>query len=298
MAITYLSMLDRQQSVFGGSGFHRAYTPYGILFNRRAPSLAYCGQLRDPSTGHYHLGNGHRTFNPRLMRFHSPDRLSPFGEGGPNAYAYCRGDPVNLSDPDGRMFRPPRQSFDITTIAPGLSGGSPNSTIDNAAIAAGVLVLQDGVLLKYMVGTEYYVRQARPFFAAEDHHRLPRTASTLEYATAFGSALTSAGTGVSGLVNRSRHQPSQMHTEINAWLTAVSTYSSGKVTGMLSEWKELYDTARNIAQAVTANGTTVAQIRDGTAARTLEQLYAQDSGRVGERARAMRRGTASSETEV
>ncbi|MEE4693607.1 RHS repeat-associated core domain-containing protein, partial [Pseudomonas alliivorans] len=40
-------------------------------------------------------------FNPVLMRFNSPDRLSPFGEGGLNAYAYCKGDPVNQVDPTG-----------------------------------------------------------------------------------------------------------------------------------------------------------------------------------------------------
>lgn len=102
MATTYLLMLDRLQSLLGGSGFRRAYTPYGVLFSGRAPSLAYCGQLRDPSTGNYHLGNGHRTFDPLLMRFHSPDRLSPFGAGGLNAYSYCMGDPVNRNDPSGR----------------------------------------------------------------------------------------------------------------------------------------------------------------------------------------------------
>ncbi|WP_434706426.1 RHS repeat-associated core domain-containing protein [Pseudomonas sp. Z1-12] len=46
-------------------------------------------------TGHYLLGNGYRAFNPGLMRFNSPDSLSPFGEGGLNAYAYSVGDPVN-----------------------------------------------------------------------------------------------------------------------------------------------------------------------------------------------------------
>jgi len=47
------------------------------------------------------LGNGYRAFNPVLMRFNSPDSLSPFGRGGLNAYAYCVGDPVNRSDPNG-----------------------------------------------------------------------------------------------------------------------------------------------------------------------------------------------------
>ena len=37
------------------------------------------------------------------MRFYSPDSLSPFSEGGLNAYCYCEGDPTNYSDPVGRM---------------------------------------------------------------------------------------------------------------------------------------------------------------------------------------------------
>jgi RHS repeat-associated protein len=65
--------------------------------------LAFNGERPDPLTGHYHLGNGYRQFNPVLMRFNSPDSLSPFSDGGKNAYAYCGGDPVNRSDPNGKF---------------------------------------------------------------------------------------------------------------------------------------------------------------------------------------------------
>lgn len=61
------------------------------------------GELCDPLTGHYLLGNGYRAYNPVLMRFNSPDSLSPFGEGGVNAYGYCQGDPLNQADPSGRL---------------------------------------------------------------------------------------------------------------------------------------------------------------------------------------------------
>jgi len=37
------------------------------------------------------------------MRFYSPDTLSPFEKGGVNAYCYCEGDPINNSDPTGRV---------------------------------------------------------------------------------------------------------------------------------------------------------------------------------------------------
>jgi RHS repeat-associated protein len=65
--------------------------------------LGFNGERPDPVTGHYLLGNGYRAFNPVLMRFNSPDSLSPFGEGGLNAYAYCTGDPVNKTDQTGHF---------------------------------------------------------------------------------------------------------------------------------------------------------------------------------------------------
>ncbi|WP_412177811.1 RHS repeat-associated core domain-containing protein [Pseudomonas coronafaciens] len=49
------------------------------------------------------MGNGYRAYNPVLMRFHSQDSLSPFGEGGLNAYAYGEGDSVNRVDPTGHI---------------------------------------------------------------------------------------------------------------------------------------------------------------------------------------------------
>lgn len=80
----------------------RAYAPYGVMNATPAPGLAFCGQYRDPLTGNYPLGNGHRFYSPNLMRFLRPDNLSPFERGGMNAYAYCLGDPVNHIDPSGQ----------------------------------------------------------------------------------------------------------------------------------------------------------------------------------------------------
>ncbi|WP_434728631.1 RHS repeat-associated core domain-containing protein [Pseudomonas soli] len=63
----------------------------------------YNGMRRDPLTGHYHAGNGYRTYDPALRRYAQPDWLSPFGEGGVNDYAHCP-DPVNLHDPSGAIM--------------------------------------------------------------------------------------------------------------------------------------------------------------------------------------------------
>lgn len=101
---TALITSDRQHSVLSasvaGHSASFAYTPYG--HRERLTSLpGFNGELADPLTGHYLLGNGYRAYSPILMRFNSPDSLSPFGEGGLNAYGYCAGDPVNRSDSSG-----------------------------------------------------------------------------------------------------------------------------------------------------------------------------------------------------
>jgi RHS repeat-associated protein len=62
------------------------------------------GYNRDIFTDLYPLGLGHRFFSTTLLRFTSPDKLSPFGQGGINSYCYCQGDPVNLSDPEGTFI--------------------------------------------------------------------------------------------------------------------------------------------------------------------------------------------------
>lgn len=76
-----------------------AYTPYG--FCARLYSLhGFNGEYLDTVVGNYLL-NSYRFYNTTLMRFHSPDDLSPFLKGGLNTYVFCVGDPINYSDPTG-----------------------------------------------------------------------------------------------------------------------------------------------------------------------------------------------------
>jgi len=102
-----LMTTDQQSSVLSAvtseQHLRMAYSPYGHHNVVDAvPGLpGFNGEQPDPVTGHYLLGNGYRAYNPVLMRFNSPDSLSPFGEGGLNAYAYCIGDPINRRDPTG-----------------------------------------------------------------------------------------------------------------------------------------------------------------------------------------------------
>ncbi|MFV3288773.1 RHS repeat-associated core domain-containing protein [Pseudomonas sp. NY11955] len=84
-----------------------AYSPYGFSSARNNLAMVgFTGERRDTQTGYYPLGHGHRLFSPALRRFIGPDELSPFASGGLNAYAYCAGDPINYSDPSGRLRMP------------------------------------------------------------------------------------------------------------------------------------------------------------------------------------------------
>jgi RHS repeat-associated protein len=90
------------------------------------PQLAFTGVLREVAGG-YLLGNGYRMYSPALRRFCSPDSLSPFGEGGINAYVYCVGDPINLADANGHspisvFFMPTKK---VAKVGARLSSQSP-----------------------------------------------------------------------------------------------------------------------------------------------------------------------------
>jgi RHS repeat-associated protein len=107
---TILLATDQQRSVINALKANRpqpiAYTPFGYrpAENGFLSLLGFNGEQADTLTGHYHLGNGYRQFNPVLMRFNSPDSWSPFGEGGLNAYGYCGGDPRNKVDQTGHAW--------------------------------------------------------------------------------------------------------------------------------------------------------------------------------------------------
>ena len=100
---------DQMRSVLQATKENRhrsiAYSPYGHrpTGNSSLNLLGFNGERSDPITGHYLLGNGYRVFSPALMRFNSPDNISPFGKGGLNPYAYCLGDPINRYDESGHF---------------------------------------------------------------------------------------------------------------------------------------------------------------------------------------------------
>ncbi|MFV3288975.1 RHS repeat-associated core domain-containing protein [Pseudomonas sp. NY11955] len=110
------SSIESNSSVSGGPiTLHQlAYTPYGfhIPSNHRKRQCKFNGEMQDDLTGNYFLGIGHRVYSPTQMRFISYDQLSPFGRGGINGYVYCSNDPINFTDPTGRV------KFQTTTPGP------------------------------------------------------------------------------------------------------------------------------------------------------------------------------------
>ncbi|QXF34042.1 hypothetical protein CE143_13460 [Photorhabdus luminescens] len=74
-----------------------SYSPFG---SSAVPLIVgFTGQMVDDVSGVYHLGE--RQYSPCLFRFTTPDSWSPFGDGGPNSYAYI--DPINCRDPQGHI---------------------------------------------------------------------------------------------------------------------------------------------------------------------------------------------------
>lgn len=107
-------------------------------------NLGYNGELHEAHAPWQFLGNGYRVYNAVLMRFHSPDNVSPFGAGGINPYAYCEGEPINRADPSGHFFLP----------VAGLLLGLGSLGAFGAAAATGVAGNKDGAtVLLAVAGT-------------------------------------------------------------------------------------------------------------------------------------------------
>ncbi|MFJ7813631.1 RHS repeat-associated core domain-containing protein [Pseudomonas asiatica] len=103
---TTLLQVDDVGSIVAERGSRQgewSFLPYGQLSSQQdVGALRFVGQWFDPVVQGYFLGNGLRLYIPAIMRFLSPDSLSPFAAGGINGYVYCSGDPVNFHDPSGR----------------------------------------------------------------------------------------------------------------------------------------------------------------------------------------------------
>lgn len=98
-----LLFCDQAQSALR-STYSRAlrYSPFGVRPAAGGISSGFNGQWFERLPQGYLPGAGYRLYAPSLARLSAADRLSPFGAGGINSYAWCNADPVNFNDPTGR----------------------------------------------------------------------------------------------------------------------------------------------------------------------------------------------------
>ncbi|VVO29353.1 RHS repeat-associated core domain-containing protein [Pseudomonas fluorescens] len=234
---------DQQRSVLRVTDLagpvQQVYTAYG---HRRVDRglgslLGFNGEAVDPVTGHYLLGNGHRAFNPVLMRFNSPDKLSPFGRGGLNSYAYCLGNPVSFRDPTGQATEQTWQPWLIVGLAAlGL-------------VSAGVGLFSTGLAFKDLKVTSVPASAAASKKAVQ--------------AGAVGTVAGFAGAGV-GMARASINAADPGSSAQDALIIAAVALSVISLAGTISSVGfslQGYRLNKAAAQRASINQTTVAMVR-------------------------------------
>lgn len=188
------------------------YAPYGA----RTPDtglaglLGLHGQPYDARAGGYLLGNGKRLYDPVLMRFLSPDPMSPFDGGGINGYAYCLGDPINRVDPTGYLSWQSILGIVVGAVAiavavaslgsgVAISAGLAQASAGLAAFATVPSATLSGVLAVGAVVADI-ASGATAIASSALSERDPQTAGILGWvSTGFGLAATAHG--VSGAIS-------------------------------------------------------------------------------------------------
>jgi hypothetical protein len=178
------------------------------------------------------LGNGYRVYNPRLMRFHSPDKSSPFEKGGMNTYMYCGGEPVMNVDPTGRSFWSKLLNiWDFLSLSNTSSGPRRNALLPQKGSGeSGLLNVAGGIVENVQMNKRLPIirtggtarRHARPTWQREQAHSNPVATSP-----ATSTEATTPNTAQNGGLSR---QPSRRsvssHSSSASTPSTVSTVSS------------------------------------------------------------------------
>lgn len=197
--------------------------------------IHYTGESVDPIANIYHLSNGSRLYNPRLMRFHSTDSLSPFGEGGFNGYSYCLNDPINLVDPSGHISWQAGVSIGlgilalvigVVTLGSGIAASA--ELLTGAAAITTAAALKTG--LAVTSGITGIISGGLGIASGVIEEFNPTVSTQLGYAAlAFG--ITSAVTGIGSLIAGARTTASAnslIRSPLNPSL--IASPNSGQVT--------------------------------------------------------------------
>jgi RHS repeat-associated protein len=169
------------------------YEPFGRVLTRRRPPAAgpipaqaeplcpfgFSSRYVDTDTGLVYFG--YRHYNPDTGRWLCRDPLQE--PGGPNLYAYCQNDPINLIDPLGLFNLPTHVNVTISAIRK-LKGGIGLSDAQFSELLRGAVE-----------GSMYPDLQARP--------RVPqgtpiRTLQTADFTLGFPSRVAGEGAAWAG----------------------------------------------------------------------------------------------------
>ncbi|MEN8639188.1 RHS repeat-associated core domain-containing protein [Pseudomonas sichuanensis] len=188
-------------SAHGAQPRHAEHTAFG-----------YCGERREPLTD-WIIPAGYRPYDPLLMCFLVPDSESPFGRGGINPYAYCGGDPINRTDPDGHSWTTwvlAGTGIAVGIIATAFTFGTAGTAILGAGAfsATGMLAVGTAALNAISLGTGIAA------MALEASGKDQKAASILGWislgtgaASAVTGTLASLRAGASGLKGNALRMP-------------------------------------------------------------------------------------------